>query len=294
MPFLEKNRIKQQSKAQPKYYAFFDAEYTCYMNYDYKFDRNHNNEVISVGLVIADQNFDIVEQYYTPICPKYNPILTKYCKELTGLTQNEIFGAPSFEQAFGEMEQLIQKYPTNAIYVWGNDKVTLEDGVKKNHPLVSKKAKRFITKVTDVTKKITSRVFGYNMTISLSDMKYICGMKHETAHNALEDAKDLYYITRAVLKNQYNLERVKQLEHYIEQRDAYHRFRRFRKLWPLDEKPRKKSPAFKHASENYIKQLKQFYTENGEDVPAAILAMCDDIRNLSGMDAKDCPKLIEK
>lgn len=292
MPPKEKNRVKQPKGN--KYYAFFDAEYTCFMNYDTKFDRNHSNEVISVGMVICDQSFNILEEYYTPVCPKYNPILTKYCKELTGLKQHEIFAAPSLEAVLHDLDMLLQQYPVNAIYVWGNDRVTIESGIRKNHPLLSKRLRRNITKITDVTKKVTQKAFGHPMTVSLSDMKYVCGMEHKTAHNALEDARDLYFITRDVLKSQYSEQRVRKLEKFIEQRDSYHRFRRFRKLWPLDETPRKKSPAFKAASEKYIKELKNFYSKDGEEIPTAVLALCDDIRNLSGMDARDCPKLIEK
>ncbi|MDO4977870.1 MAG: exonuclease domain-containing protein [Eubacteriales bacterium] len=293
MPPKEKNKVKQAPKSA-KYYAFFDAEYTCFMNYDTKFDRNHSNEVISVGIVICDQNFNLLEEYYTPVCPKYNPILTKYCKELTGLKQSEIFAAPSFDLVLQDIDVLLQQYPVNAIYVWGNDRVTIEAGIRKNHPLLSKRLRRNITKITDITKKVTERAFGHPMTVSLSDMKYVCGMEHKTAHNALEDAKDLYMITKDIVKGHYSEERVRKLERYIGQRDAYHRFRRFRKLWPLDEEPRKKSRTFKSASEKYIKELKDFYTQNGEEIPTAILALCDDIRNLSGMDARDCPKLIEK
>ena len=292
MPSKEKNK-QAAPKSSERYYAFFDAEYTCFMNYDRKFDRNHSNEVISIGLVIADHNFDLVEEYYTPICPKYNPVLTKYCKELTGLTQKEISEAPSFEEAFHKMDTILQNYQINMICVWGNDRITLEDGLRKNHPFIAKRYRRLVGKVTDITKRLTQKVFGYSMSVSLADMKFICGMEHLVSHNALEDARDLYQITRTVMTNRYKKAKVRKLEDYVNQRDTYHRHRRFRRLWPLDDYPRKKSPAFKAASEKYIQCLKDFYKEDGENLPAPILAICDDIRNLSGMDARDCPKLID-
>lgn len=295
MPISSKEKNKPENiKDGEKYHAFLDAEYTCFMNYDRKFDRNHSNEVISVGLIIADHNYNYVEEFYTPVCPKYNPVLTRYCKELTGLSQEEIDGAPTFEQAFGKIEKILQKYRINILYVWGSDRVTLEDNLRRNHPFIAKRYRRLVGRVTDITKKLTVKVFGYRMSLSLADMKYICDMDHVISHNALDDARDLYLITRAVMTNRCRKARVEQLEKYISRRDTYHRYRRFRKLWPLDEQPRKKSPSFKAASDKYIKQLKAFYTREGENVPAPILAICDDIRNLSGMDARDCPKLIEK
>ncbi len=293
MPSKEKNRTAV-GKENDRYYAFFDAEYTCFMNYDRRFDRNHSNEVISVGLVIADQDYDFVEEFYTPVCPKYNPVLTRYCKELTGLTQEEINGAPSFEQAFQRIDKILQTYHIHTVYVWGNDRVTLEDNLRKNHPHISKKYRRVIGKVTDITRKLTVKIFGYRMSVSLADMKFVCDMEHVISHNALDDARDLYLITKTIMTGRYRKTKAGQLEEYISLRDTYHRYRRFRKLWPLDENPRKKSPAFKAASEKYIKELKEFYAGEDGVIPAPILGICDDIRNLSGMDARDCPRLIEK
>ena len=80
------------------YYACFDAEYTCFMEQDAFFDREHSGELLSVGLVICDKNFNLVRTYYSPIHPIYNTKLTGYCKELTGLTQKEIDDAPSYEE----------------------------------------------------------------------------------------------------------------------------------------------------------------------------------------------------
>jgi len=211
-----------------KYYAFFDAEYTCYMDTDRGFDRRHCSEVISAGLVIADRHLNVAATFYSPVRPYYNPRLTGYCKSLTGLKQSEIDKAPDYDTVFLTMAEMFHDYPVKEIFVWGNDHKTLEDDARRNHRTVSKKQRRLINQVTDLTKRLTARAFGTHMTVSLADMKYICDMDHTTAHNAFEDAMDLYHITKCVIQDTYNKDKAAILCTYINDRNTYHQYRRFK------------------------------------------------------------------
>lgn len=305
------------SNAKKKlYYAFFDAEYTCFMENDTFFDREHGGELLSVGLVICDRNFNLVRTYYSPIHPLYNPRLTGYCRKLTGLTQKEIDEAPSYETVFQEMYLLLQEYPVREIFVWGNDSHTILHDMDKNHRSVPRRFRRLAGQLQDITRRLTKKIYGKGITISLSDMKYICGMEHSTAHNALEDAKDLYRITRCCLQGRYDKERAKKLEEYIQNRDTYHKYKRFKR--PLvPESPEEKMAAkgsalnrpaggngtagngkngpdrriLKDTSLQYIDMLKAYYKKEDGTCPPEILAMCDDIRSLLGMESQDCPRL---
>ncbi|MCD8018634.1 MAG: hypothetical protein LUF92_03355 [Clostridiales bacterium] len=295
------------------YYAFFDAEYTCYMESDAYFDREHGGELISVGLVISDRNFNLQKKYYSVIHPIYNPKLTGYCKRLTGLTQEEIDKAPSYDEVFQEMYLLLQEYPVKEIFTWGNDSNTLTHDIERNHKSVARRHKRIVSLLRDITKRLTKRVFDKGMTVSLSDMKYICDLDHFTAHNALEDAEDLYRITKCCVQGTYNSTKAKQLQDYIQRRDTYHQYRRFKKPFQIadsvdyDDKnssnpdrtagKKKKnknggrSGAFQDISFQYIEMLKNQYRDIKGDVPTEILAMCDDVRSLAGKEGVECPKL---
>ncbi|MCI5943973.1 MAG: exonuclease domain-containing protein [Eubacterium sp.] len=275
-----------------RYYAFFDAEYTCYMDSDRNFDRKHSSEVLSVGLVIADRNFKVVKTYYSPICPIYNKKLTPYCRELTGLTQKEIDHAPSWEEVFRRLIQILQEYPVKEIAVWGNDNQTLTADLERNHRSVSKKHKKLVSMIKDVTRRMTAKVFGTGITVSLADMKYVCDMEHKTAHNALEDAKDLYRIVKACMKDTYNKGRAEKLYTYIQERDEYHRHRRFRH--PDRHIEVVEDRKLREASLDYIRVLKEIYGQKNDKIPPQVLAMCDDVRSLAGMTAFDCPKLEEE
>lgn len=278
------------------YYAFFDAEYTCFMEKDAFFDREHSGELLSVGLVICDKSFNLVRTYYSPIHPIYNTKLTGYCKELTGLTQKEIDDAPSYEAVFQEMYLLFQEYPVKEIFTWGNDAHTIRHDMEKNHRFVAKKFRKIAGLLQDITKRLTRRIYGKGMVLSLSDMKYICGMSHHTAHNALEDAKDLYRITRCCAQGKFDRERAGRLEEYIHRRDAYHQYKRFRKplSFTVDVGERQLSARnLREASMQYIGVLKSCCMQEDGTVPPEILALCDDLRSLVGIENQDCPKLEE-
>ena len=308
---MSKNNTKKKS-----YYAFFDAEYTCFMENDKFFDREHSGELLSVGVVICDRSFRLLHTYYSTIRPVYNAVLTGYCRKLTGLTQQEIDRAPSYETVFQEMYLLFQEYPVKEIFTWGNDAHTLLHDMDVNHRNVARRFRRIAGQLTDITKRLTRKVYGKSLSLSLSDMKYICGMEHSTAHNALEDAKDLYRITRCCLQGRYDKERAKKLEEYIQNRDTYHKYKRFKR--PLaPESPEEKTAAegsaldktagenrtagngkngpdrriLKDTSLQYIDMLKAYYKKEDGTCPPEILAMCDDIRSLLGMESQDCPRL---
>ena len=277
-----------------RYYAFFDAEYTCFMDQDRGFDRRHSSEVISVGLVIADRHLNVSATYYSAVRPLYNPRLTGYCKSLTGLKQREIDEAPDYDEVFQKLEELFQDYPVKEILVWGSDHKTLEDDAHRNHKSVPKKTRRIISKVTDVTKRLTSRVFGNGITVSLADMKYICDMDHVTAHNAFEDAMDLYHVTKCCVQETYNKEKAGILYDYINDRNIYHQFRRFK--FPDKRVDVISDKRLKKLSQDYVNLLKEIYGEQIQDnlrVPPEILALCDDVRSLAAMSSQDCPKLPE-
>jgi inhibitor of KinA sporulation pathway (predicted exonuclease) len=284
-------RLRLAGGEKEKYFAFFDAEYTCFMENDRGFDKRHNSEVISVGLVIADRHLNVSATYYSAVKPKYNSKLTGYCKSLTGLTQKEIDEAPGYDEVFQKMSEIFTDYPVKEIFVWGNDRKTLDDDARRNHRMVAKKHRKIINQVTDLTKRLTERVFGVPITVSLADMKYICDMDHVTAHNAFEDAMDLYQVTKCCMHDTYNKEKADILFSYIHDRNTYHQFRRFK--YPDKRIDVIHDKKLKKASQDYIALLKSLYTDDKNRVAPEILALCDDVRSLGGMSSQDCPKLPE-
>ena len=86
------------------YLCFADFEYTCGgMTGDTPFDAAYGQEILSIGLVIADRKTgEPIDTFYRTVRPDHNQCLTGFCKSLTGLTQQEIDDSDNFETVMKE------------------------------------------------------------------------------------------------------------------------------------------------------------------------------------------------
>ena len=74
-------------------YIVLDLEATCEEN-----NKDFPNEIIEIGAVKMDRNFDIISTYSEFIKPKINPVLTEFCKQLTTITQKDVDNARTFPE----------------------------------------------------------------------------------------------------------------------------------------------------------------------------------------------------
>jgi inhibitor of KinA sporulation pathway (predicted exonuclease) len=76
------------------YYLIVDVEATC--SNDGVVPR-HEMEIIEVGAVMqSSRTFEIESEFRTFIRPVRHPVLTDFCTDLTGITQENVAGAPSY------------------------------------------------------------------------------------------------------------------------------------------------------------------------------------------------------
>lgn len=81
-----------------------DVEATC--SKDGSIDHT-NTEIIEIGAVLIDSNGYWLGHYSSFVKPKINPTLTKFCKKLTGISQNDVDKAPPFNKVLVELQDLI-------------------------------------------------------------------------------------------------------------------------------------------------------------------------------------------
>lgn len=82
------------------YLIVLDFEATC----DQKSERTYNQEIIEFPLVVLDVvNREIVAEKQVYVRPTINPILSGFCTELTGITQDTVDRAVSFPEALREI-----------------------------------------------------------------------------------------------------------------------------------------------------------------------------------------------
>ncbi|KKM06925.1 hypothetical protein LCGC14_1739050 [marine sediment metagenome] len=85
-----------------------DLEATCWE--DNKEKQNSEMEIIEIGGVLLDPNFDILEKISVFVKPIINPILTDYCKNLTSIQQENVDTAQEFPQALQCFSNAIKKH----------------------------------------------------------------------------------------------------------------------------------------------------------------------------------------
>lgn len=225
-PQTEKRIISPKTNSENGNIAFFDAEYNT--------SRGKNDipqEIISVGIVICDQQYTEITRYYTTVCPKIHPHLEKRAIEITGLTQDEIDDSPGYLPVMQKLLELLEVNQVTQIFVWGSDKVTLEQDLNKNHPGMNKKDKKkirdLIASITNLSHSISQKYSSFEL--SLESMKWLCGLDGNVSHNALDDAADLLMVKKIVDADQIPEDRIRILAEYYEKRSRYNNCRRFKK-----------------------------------------------------------------
>jgi len=99
----------------------FDLEATCWERETCTpaelLKQQNEMEVIEIGAVKVDAEYNILDQFQIFCKPKLNPILTDFCKTLTSIKQEDVDNAVSFEEAY----KLFQKWSsgTSKYIAWG-------------------------------------------------------------------------------------------------------------------------------------------------------------------------------
>lgn len=182
---------------EKKYLCFADFEFTCGYCI-HKLD----SEILSSGVVICDENFVIKEKFYCTSRPNRYPKMTKQCRKLTKLTQEEINNSPDSNDVMNVILRLLKKYNIDKIYVWGNfDKTGLSSDTRQHQRFgkdcagIQRVAKRIYDIQDDMTKKLgLPEPVNIKELASAFDYKPLSG----TFHNALNDTIALYVIYKAV------------------------------------------------------------------------------------------------
>ena len=90
--------ISLRSEVTKNIYLIIDLEATCWENHH---DRD-NMETIEIGAVLVDNNYKTIGEYQTFIKPIKNLKLSKFCKVLTSIRQEDVNNAEIFPIAFAK------------------------------------------------------------------------------------------------------------------------------------------------------------------------------------------------
>lgn len=238
----DKKREKEdqlKSLFQPKgNIAFLDAEFNAGMIYA---TGRRINEIISIGLVICDERFQKLEQYYSLVRPKSGVPIFPVIKEMTGITNEMLLEEPDFIYVSNKITDLLNRYQVHKIYTWGAaDKHSLR--MEKEKIQLQKAAKntsdwKYIDMCTDISGVISAQMLGVRggLAINMENLMFLCEIDRVHEHNALSDAIDLFQCICRLRENfpvenccrefQKKRELVNQ---YYQEKSLYNSFRRFK------------------------------------------------------------------
>ncbi len=191
--------------------AFLDAEYLSA-----RFKKSSIEDVISVGVVITNPEHEELDRFYSTVQLTRGHKLPPLITELTGLTNEELEFAPSYEEVMTALINLIKKWQVGKIFVWGGDKNNFQRDFESRNlekPLKRSVAK-FISTFENIQKDVSLDITGgLDANLSLADMKTICGLGGVVAHNALNDAEDMLQCIRIIETGQMKYDGIKAAEY---------------------------------------------------------------------------------
>lgn len=200
---------KSSKKTDNNFFGFLDFEMTCDGRQengkfiDDKSMKRSHREIISAGLVICDEKYNIKRKYSTFIKPVHNTVLTDYCRNLTGITQYNVDHGKKCNNAFRDISEICEEYSVRYIFTFGNaDEVAVRYSARWN-----KKAKEKIYNLHKVSGRIIDirpsviKAMSERKTESKRDglSKIALNLDIETkgnCHNSLNDALLLFEVCK--------------------------------------------------------------------------------------------------
>lgn len=181
-------------------YCFGDFEFTCGRKRE-----KESRELLSAGLIFYDTHFRELFRYYKTAKPVLAPNLTNFCKNLTGLTQEEIDASEDSSVICQDILNLFKTYHVDTIFTMGNcDAPDLREDAAIHKQLGIQQAhtgNEIADVILDIQQplKIFSRIQGKE---SIGIQKYLDFYQISvdgSLHNSLVDATALAQIYKHII-----------------------------------------------------------------------------------------------
>jgi 3'-5' exoribonuclease 1 len=180
-----------------KQYIVLDLEATCYDRGDNNKPKGFVNEITEIGAFKLNEQGEVIDSFSKFLKPKKFPFISKFCNELTTITQDDIDYADDAKQVLNEFFDWARISHPEPIYVsWGHyDKRQLRDDLKVNgfpqdliDVLISDKNHISLKHWYGDFKKM-KKAPGLGRAIEMEKMIF-----EGTAHRGIDDAKNIVKI----------------------------------------------------------------------------------------------------
>ena len=109
-------------------YCIVDLECVCWTKED---PNKAEHEIIELGAVLLDENFNYIKEFDYFVRPKNNYILSEFCKNLTSIKQEDVSSALAFPVVMLFLADWLEDFSDVTLASWGNfDKDQLQKDCK--------------------------------------------------------------------------------------------------------------------------------------------------------------------
>lgn len=145
------------------------------------------NELIQIGAVLLDEAYNIVDKFMTYVSPEYGAV-DSYIEELTGITGNDVKGAPVFEKALNMFFSWMPKDTVLVAWSENDEKQITKESEAKG--ITMPELEDYSGKWLDCQKTFAEKVDN-KRCYKLSEALVIADIESDPGeHDALIDAKN--------------------------------------------------------------------------------------------------------
>lgn len=171
-------------------YCIVDLEATCWEGAE---KNSKVSEIIEIGAVITDHEFNIIGEFDEFIRPVLNPILSNFCTQLTSIKQHDIDNADGFKEVMQDFSNWLKSSSIVEFYSWGNyDKnQLLKDCVshKIMYPFIN-----HVNLKNLIANKRKTKPAGLGKTLEQLGLQFI-----GTPHRGIDDVRNMVRVCKAIL-----------------------------------------------------------------------------------------------
>lgn len=178
-------------------YIVIDLEATCWRKED---PNRQPHEIIEIGAVLLDENYEYINEFDKFIKPIDNPILTEYCKDLTSIKQEDVDSAQKLPAVIAHLKEWLGDTENIIFCSWGLfDKEQLLKDCDRHlidYPFNDQhiNIKTEFSRIMKRTKKM-----GLRKALRILDMQF-----EGTQHRGIDDAKMIAKVFKIIMKQERN------------------------------------------------------------------------------------------
>jgi inhibitor of KinA sporulation pathway (predicted exonuclease) len=152
-------------------------------------------EIIEIGAVMQSSlTYEVEAEFQTFVRPVRHPRLTDFCTDLTGITQDNVAGAPPFPEALAAFREWAHDFGDALFCSWGDyDRKQFHQDCAYHRVAYPVRSGHLNLKAE------FSRSLGRSKKLGIAEAVRLLGLRFEGAHHrGLDDARNIAHIVRRV------------------------------------------------------------------------------------------------